>query len=266
LLIFTLNFVIEIVFAGFYFNFEMQKYKVNEPLLHNFDYFASNILDSTMTEITNYITNEYKAIDSQETIAAAQAFLDELTFSHFPVVEEQIYIGSIATEDIGTFNSDKKIIDYRYSFDKFFVRTNMVWLDVLEVFAQNHSNLVPVLNEENKYVGYYEISDIIGVFNDTPFLKEPGGIIVVKKELVDYSLSQITQIVESNNGKLLGLFISEADPLHVEVTLKISLGPMNEIIQTFRRYNYEIISEHHEDNYIKILKERSDYLDKYLNI
>jgi hypothetical protein len=45
LLIFTLNFVIEIVFAGFYFNFEMQKYKVNEPLLHNFDYFASNILD-----------------------------------------------------------------------------------------------------------------------------------------------------------------------------------------------------------------------------
>lgn len=244
----------------------MQKYKVNEPLLHNFDYFASNILDSTMTEITNYITNEYKAIDSQETIAAAQAFLDELTFSHFPVVEEQIYIGSIATEDIGTFNSDKKIIDYRYSFDKFFVRTNMVWLDVLEVFAQNHTNLVPVLNEENKYVGYYEISDIIGVFNDTPFLKEPGGIIVVKKELVDYSLSQITQIVESNNGKLLGLFISEADPLYVEVTLKISLGPMNEIIQTFRRYNYEIISEHHEDNYIKTLKERSDYLDKYLNI
>ena len=244
----------------------MQKYKVNEPLLHNFDYFASNILDSTMTEITNYITNEYKAIDSQETIAAAQAFLDELTFSHFPVVEEQIYIGSIATEDIGTFNSDKKIIDYRYSFDKFFVRTNMVWLDVLEVFAQNHTNLVPVLNEENKYVGYYEISDIIGVFNDTPFIKEPGGIIVVKKELVDYSLSQITQIVESNNGKLLGLFISEADPLCVEVTLKISLGPMNEIIQTFRRYNYEIISEHQEDNYIKTLKERSDYLDKYLNI
>ena len=219
-----------------------------------------------MTEITNYITNEYKAIDSQETIAAAQAFLDELTFSHFPVVEEQIYIGSIATEDIGTFNSDKKIIDYRYSFDKFFVRTNMVWLDVLEVFAQNHTNLVPVLNEENKYVGYYEISDIIGVFNDTPFLKEPGGIIVLKKAVLDYSLSQITQIVESNNGKLLGLFISEADPVNVQVTLKISLGPMNEIIQTFRRYNYEIISEHQEDNFINTLKERSDYLDKYLNI
>jgi hypothetical protein len=52
----------------------------------------------------------------------------------------------------------------------------------------------------------------------------------------------------------------------VEVTLKITLGAMNEIIQTFRRYDYEIISEHQEDSYISNLKERSDYLDKYLNI
>ena len=219
-----------------------------------------------MTEITNYITNDYKAIDCQETIANTQDFFDDLTFSHFPVVEEQIFIGSIASDDIATFKSEKKVIDYRYSFEKFFVRTNMVWLDVLEVFAQNHTNLVPVLDEENKYVGYYEISDIMGYFSATPFLKEPGGIIIVKKEVMDYSLSQITQIVESNNGKLLGLFISEADPVNVQITLKISLGPMNEIIQTFRRYNYEIISEHHEDNFINTLKERSDYLDKYLNI
>jgi CBS domain-containing protein len=219
-----------------------------------------------MTQITNYITNDYKAIDSRETIADVQGFLSDLSFSHFPVVEEQIYIGSVATEDIETFISDKKIIDYRYSFEKFFVRTNMVWLDVLEVFAQNHTNLVPVLDEENKYVGYYEIGDIMGFFNETPFLKEPGGIIVIKKAIVDYSLSQITQIVESNNGKLLGLFISEADSVNIQVTLKISLGPMNEIIQAFRRYNFEIISDHLEDNYINTLKERSDYLDKYLNI
>jgi hypothetical protein len=39
---------------------------------------------------------------------------------------------------------------------------------------------------------------------------------------------------------------------------------MNEIIQTFRRYNYEIISEHQEDNYINNLKERSDYLTNTL--
>ena len=88
----------------------------------------------------------------------------------------------------------------------------------------------------------------------------------MQKAILDYSMSQITQIVESNNGRLLGLFISEATTDTVQITVKISLGAMNEIIQTFRRYNYEIISEHQEDNYITNLKERSDYLDKYLNI
>ncbi len=219
-----------------------------------------------MTEINDYITNDYKAIDSQERIADVQDFLNGSNFSHFPIIENEVYIGNIASHDIETFDTTKKVFDYRYSLEGFFVRSSMIWLDVLEVFAKNNSNVVPVLDQDNKYVGYYEINDILNFFHETPFLKESGAIVIVKKALADYSLSQITQIVESNNGKLLGLFLSESNETHVQVTLKINLGPLNDIIQTFRRYNYEIISEHFEDNYINTLKEHSDYLDKYLNI
>ena len=108
----------------------------------------------------------------------------------------------------------------------------MIWLDVLEVFAKNHTNLVPVLDENNQYKGYYEIEDIIKFFHETPFLKEQGGIIIVQKGILDYSMSQVAQIVESNNGKLLGLFVSEANTENVQITIKISLGGMNNIIQT----------------------------------
>ena len=219
-----------------------------------------------MTEILNYITNDYKALDSQETIFDAQDRLDEISFSHFPVVEEGVYIGCIIKDDLETFDGDKKVADYRFTLEPFFARTTMIWLDVLEVFAKNHTNLVPVLDENNQYKGYYEIEDIIKFFHETPFLKEQGGIIIVQKGILDYSMSQVAQIVESNNGKLLGLFVSEANTENVQIKIKISLGGMNDIIQTFRRYNYEIISEHQEDNYINNLKERSDYLDKYLNI
>jgi len=219
-----------------------------------------------MTEITDYITNDYKALDSQETIADVQDFFMDVPFSHFSVLNEGIYIGSIAADDIDTFDSDKKVADYKYALEGFFARNNMIWLDVLEVFAKNHTNVVPVLNEENAYLGYYELEDIVKFFHETPFLREQGGIIVIKKSMQDYSMSQIAQIVESNNGKLLGLFVSEADAENVQITIKIALGGMNDIIQTFRRYNYEIVSEHHEDNYLNNLKERSEYLDKYLSM
>ena len=65
---------------------------------------------------------------------------------------------------------------------------------------------------------------------------------------------------------MLGIFISETDATTVKITIKFYSLEVNKIIQSFRRYNYEIVSEHHEDNYINNLKERSDYLDKYLNI
>mgnify|MGYP003562460482 FL=1 len=219
-----------------------------------------------MTEITDYINNDIKAIAIDESIETVQDFFAELSFSHFPVLEDGTYLGSIALDDVETFDTDKKVSDYRYTLEGFYARTNMIWLDVLEVFARNHTSVVPVLDDNNKYVGYYEITDILKFFHETPFLKELGGIIIVEKNSSDYSMSQIAQIVESNNGKLLGLFISNVENDNVQVTVKITLGAMSEIIQTFRRYNYEIISEHQEDNYLNALKERSDYLDKYLNI
>ncbi|MBS7787379.1 CBS domain-containing protein [Flavobacterium sp. CYK-55] len=219
-----------------------------------------------MTEIREFINNDFKALRSNQSVSAAQDFFIEYDFSHFPVTENGVYMGSLSSEDADTFEVDKTIADYRYTLEPFFVRDTTSWLDVLEVFANNHTNVVPVLNAENRYVGYYEFEDIIKFFHDTPFLKEQGGIIVVEKPVLDYSMSQVAQIVESNNGRILGLFISDATVDTVQITVKISLGAMNDIIQTFRRYNYEIVSEHNEDNYINNLRERSDYLDKYLNI
>ncbi len=219
-----------------------------------------------MTTITDYITNDFKAIESESNIEQVQDFFVESHFSHFPVVEECIYIGCIAADDIETFDLDKKIKHYKYALEGFYARTNMIWLDVLEVFARNHSNVVPVLDDGNAYVGYYEIVDIIRFFNDTPFLKEQGAVLIVEKAINDYSMGQIIQIIESNSGKILGIFVSKSTIETIQVTIKLTLGGINEIIQSFRSYGYDIISNHNEDNYLNNLKERSDYLEKYLNI
>jgi CBS domain-containing protein len=219
-----------------------------------------------MTDITDFINNDIKALRITDSVADAQDLFAEYPFSHFPVLEEGIYIGAARSEDMELMDIEKTMADLRFSFDRFYVRDSALWLDVLEVFAKNETNLLPVLDKDNKYLGYYEITDIIMFFHETPFLKETGGIIVVEKGINDYSMSQATQIVESNNGRVLGIFISEANMEKVQLTIKISLGGMSDILQTFRRYNYDIITEHQEDAYLNTLKDRSDYLDKYLNI
>lgn len=219
-----------------------------------------------MHNLIDYINFDIKPLKSSQTIADAKDLFLEIPYSHFPVNENNIYVGCISNEDASSINEDTLIGENKFNFERFFVRDSMIWLDVLEEFGKNDCNIMPVLNEKNKYIGYYELDDVIKFFQESPFLKEEGGIIVVQKQKSDYSIGQIAQIVEGNGGKLLGLFISNINEDTVEVTLKISQSYMNEILQGFRRYEYVIVSEHQEDSYLENLKERSDYLDKYLNI
>lgn len=216
--------------------------------------------------LSEYIINDIKALQIEDSIKDVQELFHQLTFSHIPIKRHENYIGCISETDAHCFDSEKSLSEYLYVLEGFFVRQNTLWLDVLEAFAQNDSNIMPVLDDNNNYIGYYELNDIISLFNNTPFFAEPGGIIIVEKGYNDYSFSEICQIVESNNAKLLGAFISKIENDVIQVTVKIGSAGLSEIIQTFRRYSYNIISGHEEDAFLKNLKDRSDYLNKYLNL
>jgi hypothetical protein len=106
----------------------------------------------------------------------------------------------------------------------------------------------------------------LNIFKCTPFLHEEGVILVISRDINDYSFSEITQIVESNNATLFGAFVSKIENNMAEITLKLSLHDINNTLHSFRRYNYEILNEFEKDDYLEELNERSNYLQKYLNI
>lgn len=216
--------------------------------------------------LREYIINDIKPIDIEGTIKEVQLLFSNLTYSHIPIQKDKVYLGCISEADAHCLDSSKPIKEFQYVLEGFFVRRKSIWLDVLEAFAMSNSNIMPVLDENNMYLGYYELSDFLSIFNETPFFSEPGGILIVEKGINDYSFSEICQIVESNNVKLYGAFVSKIENDVVEITIKIGNTSLNDIIQTFRRYSYNIISGHEDDTFLEDLKERSDYLKKYLNI
>lgn len=213
-----------------------------------------------------YIINDIKPFDLTTKVSEVQNAFNQLPYSHIPVTKNGEFVGTISENDIHCYEADKTLETYQYSLESFHVKKHTNWLDILEAFALNSSTVMPVLTEKHDYIGYYELSDIMNIFNDTPFLGEAGGIIVVEKGVTDYSFSEISQIVESNDAKILGLFISKMENDIAQITIKIGHTGMNAIVQTFRRYSYNVVSNHEEDRFIEDLKKRSDYLDKYLNM
>lgn len=217
-------------------------------------------------QIQTHILTNIEVFDVGESLEKVIRFFKGHTYSHIAVAEKGQYLGVLNEADLDTFEEGKKIEDYRYNLESFFVRKDTNWLDVLEKFARNESNLLPVLGDGEHILGYYNITDIVSMFIDTPFFTEPGGILIVEKGIKDYSFSEIAQIVESNNTRFIGGFITDIHNDVVQVTIKIGTTNLNEIQQTFRRYNYNIVFGTNDDQFLEDLKQRSDYLDKYLNV
>ena len=220
---------------------------------------------SVMKSIQNLIKHKPKPFSFDTKFEDADVFIEQTHYSHFPVIEKGVYMGSIAAVDIIP-SKTKTVGDYRYTLLPFFVRKDASWFELLEKFAQFDCNVLAVLDENNKYLGYYDYHDVQPFLSQTPFMKDAGLAIVVEKHYLDYSISEIAQIVESNNCKLLGVFVSQMENQVAQITIKASAGNVNEIIQAFRRFGYDIISEHNQDSYLNELKDRSAYLDKFLNI
>lgn len=216
--------------------------------------------------IQQHSISNLPVFDVQTTCGELMEFFKETTYSHVAITEEERFLGVFAENDTGIVSADVKVDAYRYDLETFFVRKETTWLDVLEVFARNEANLVPILDETEKVLGYYDLTDVVNVFIDTPFFTDPGNILVVATGIKDYSFSEIAQIIESNNARLIGGFITDMQNDVVQVTLKISTSNFDKVLQTFRRYNYHILFGNSDDQFLEDLKKRSDYLDKYLNV
>ena len=215
--------------------------------------------------LSEFVINDLTPSSTETLIGELNEVFKASNYTHIPILNNGDYLGCFSETDVFCFESNEKVNDLKYAIEIFYVQNSTLWLDVLKSFAKNHTNIMPVLDAENNYLGYYRLNDIISMFNDTPFFCEHGGFIIVEKSNIDFSFSEISQIVESNNVKMFGAFISNDDNGFTQTTIKIGSSNLTQILLDFRRYGYNVVSEHEDDEILKTLKERSDYLNNYLN-
>ena len=108
-------------------------------------------------QTSDYISKDVKALSPNDTIAKAQKLFEHLTFTHLPIVDEDIYMGSISETDVQIIEeNEKKIADFKYLYTTFFAFDNTNWFELLKEFATNDTSILPAINDKKKYIGYYE--------------------------------------------------------------------------------------------------------------
>jgi CBS domain-containing protein len=196
-------------------------------------------------------------------------WMDIFRISHLPIVNNEDFLGLISDKDIYDANmAEDPIGNHNLSLFSPFVTEEQHVYEVIELASRLNLSVVPVLDHNNHYKGAITLNDLIHFFADFSALKEPGGIIVLDMNVHDYSLSQIAQIVEGNDARILSLYIrSHSDSTRMELTLKINRNDLTSIIQTFTRYNYTIHSTYMDhDDMDSLYENRYEMFMKYLSI
>ena len=214
------------------------------------------------------ITDEIPPLKHTDSGEIALRWMDEFKVTHLPVLKNRNFVGLISESDI----LDKMDLDE--TLDKLFehlprpyVRGNAHIYEVLFRVAEQKISVVPILDEDDSYLGCTSIHQLVTMIANTGSIKESGGIIVLEVNRNDYSLAQIAQIVESNNAKILSSYImSSPDSTKLDITLKINQVELDRILRTFERYDYTINASYQKSNFDDDLQLRFDSLINFLNI
>ncbi|NNE30644.1 MAG: CBS domain-containing protein, partial [Saprospiraceae bacterium] len=96
---------------------------------------------------------------------------------------------------------------------------------------------------------------------------EPGAVIVLEMSKRDYSLSELSRIVESEHAKILSSYITtNLDSERIDVTIKINRQEISRILASFERFEYQVKASFQEGDFYDSLRDRYDSLITYLNV
>jgi CBS domain-containing protein len=199
----------------------------------------------------------------------ALTWMEIFRISHLPIVNNKEFLGLISDTDIYDLNeADEPIGAHPLSLIRPFVTCNQHIYEVIALVSKLKLTIVPVLDEDNHYLGCITLQDLVSHFSQLAATEEPGAIIILELNIHDYVFTEIAQIIESNDAKILSLYVSTfKNSTKLDLTLKLNTTNLSSIIQTFERYNYLIKASFMEDeNLDRFYSERFESFLNYLDI
>jgi CBS domain-containing protein len=217
-------------------------------------------------DLISEVVPSLKTSDSGQT---ALNWMEIFRISHLPIVNNLDFLGLISDADIYDMNQPEEPIgNHALTLLKPYVTTEQHLFEVIGLASRLKLTVIPVLDDKSHYKGVITTTDLVRYLAGISSMDQQGGILVLEIVERDYSLSQIAQIVESNNVRVLSMYItSPPDSTRLEVTIKVNTNDLASVIRTFERYNYDVKTwVTSDDSMDRFYSERFDLLMKYLNI
>ena len=213
--------------------------------------------------ISEYISKDFPAFEVDSSAEEALEIGSEFGFTHVFVQKNNLFLGGICKEFLEE-NPDKNLEELLVHIERFAILEGGTVLDTVKLFYTFNANIIPIINKNEEYLGYIAYDDVFNELSKYPLFSENGAVLTVETNLKSFSMTEIAKIVESNNSKFYGAFISHVNDDVIQVTMKINHDNLSSIDETFDRFGYHVVHKFYNDEKEDLIKDRYQYFQKYL--
>ena len=190
-------------------------------------------------ELINY---NIPLLQLNDKVSKALGLLADFHLANLPVVTNDNFLGIISESDLLDTDSNNTIETLQHNFINAFVPAGAHFLNAVHVSIQFDTTVVPVINSNNEFEGSIVVSDLLKNLGDFSGASDIGGLIVLEMNRSQFSISEISRIVESNNCTILHLnTTTNATTGLLTVTIQTNKKEIDSVIATFERYDYNVI-------------------------
>ncbi len=214
------------------------------------------------------INNNIPRIKLQDTVSKALQLINDFRVTHLPVIADDKYLGLISKEDLLDAEEEKMPIELmQETFTTAAVHDNEHFLNAVNYCNLHDTTVVPVINEERELQGVIISSDLLKALGNFAGTNEIGGIIVLEMERSQFSISEISRIVESNDATILHLNTTvHPETGMLTVSIHLNKKEIAAIVAHFERYDYDVIYYFGNENFENEIHSNYRHLMNYLDI
>lgn len=215
------------------------------------------------------ISDSLASVNSAEEGKKALNSMDVYRVSHIPVVNGSKYLGLVSDKLIYDLNLlDLPIETQLDKLNTSHVHKEQHIFEVAILMYKLKLSVLPVLDNDHNYLGAITLYDLARRFAKLFSLEEIGGVIILEMNVNNYSLSEISRIVESNDIKILSCFLDRKPGTNIlDVILKLNTDELSPLIQAFMRYDYDVKAVYMDQSELNdLFKDRFDQFMKFMNI
>lgn len=209
------------------------------------------------------------ALSMKDNAEKAILWMGELRTNFLPVIEKGHFKGFVSEEIIFENNDlGKEIREIKLIAENCYLNRKQHYFDIIRLIKEYNIDLVAVVDDNMNYLGVVTIDDVINAISESSAIQNPGAIIILSISKIDYSLAEVTRLVEENNAKILSSYVKSdpKDSSRLLLTLKINTMESKRIIATLERFGYNILAQFLESEDQENHKDRLNLLLKYIDL